>query len=309
MKWKFSPLFTALIVGLFPFHAAAQVTGVGVGPGIQSTPDQRTQERLDRLENALQDMQAVLYSVEGREVRAQNVPVTGSGYSNRPAVPVASVSLPEGDLAVRLVALETALAQLTGQVEEMSFRLRQQEQAIERLETQTAPAAAPPATFPELGRSPMGMPGAPTDLIGGNDDQAEAPVVTMTLPDDPSAAYNLGYDAVLAADYTLAEASLSAFVQKFPNAPQTPEAKFLLGEVYLATGANEAAARVFLDHVSAHKEDARSAEAYLKLGTAFARLERNAEACNVFRVGQSKFPNMEGALKQQFSAERNSAGC
>lgn len=298
--------------------AGAQVQAVA-GGAYQA--DDRTAERLKRIENALNDLQGVVYSVEGAGGQARTVPVAMASGQLSQAQATSGDS--QAAFSVRLTAIEAALADLTGRVEELSYKLDRQTRA-----------AAMPAATPVLG--PDGMPIAtdpiggvlttpgvletapmesvetianegPTDLVGG--EMPAAPMLTVDLPDDPIAAYNIGYDALLSAKYDSAEAAFEAFIEKFPNAEQTPDAKFLLGEVYLATGANSEAARVFLDHVSSYADDPRSPEAYLKLGTSFYRLDRSAEACRVFRAGEKKFPNVGSQLAAKYRDAKSQAGC
>lgn len=284
---------------------------------------ERNAERIDRLENQLRDMQAVLYSVED----------TGSG-NDRPFVPAGSgATLPgagqmdEADMSLRIMSLEQSLAQLTGQVEELAYKLQRQQAIIDQLEGQGTPEYGAPSGLPSIDGIQNGRPagtspdGGPVDLMGNNGasqpmpagdgsmtGEATAPALPQ-LPDDPDRAFDEAYASVLAADYDVAESKLEAFVQTFPDAPQTAEAKYLLGEIYLATGANGDAAKVFLDHVSAYPDDPRAAEVYLKLGVSFVRLNRPEEACRVFNAGVKKFPGMDDRLKARYADERAKASC
>ncbi len=310
---------------------AAPVVAQVQGQNGQSVIDQnRTDERLDRLENALRDLQGVVYSVEERQNGITRVPVSyvgtpGVADTAAAATVGQATALPPGSEAtfsIRLNAIESALAELTGQVEEMRFKLDRQQDALDRLGSGAggsssggvAPLGLPAfdgaAPISAPGSAPVDASGGPTDLVSGEAPTAPAAsAIVVNLPDDPRSAYEVAYDSVLAADYPRAEAAFKAYIEKFPSAEQTPDAKFLLGEVYLATGANSDAARVFLDHVSSYDNDPRSPEAYLKLGIAFSRLDRPDEACRVCRAGTKKDPSMSGPLKRQYSDEAAKAGC
>ncbi|MEM9421745.1 MAG: tetratricopeptide repeat protein [Pseudomonadota bacterium] len=319
-------LFVAGAMGI----AGAASAQVQAQNGMSVIDERRTADRLDRLENALKDLQGVVYSVEDRQNGVTNVPVSyvgtpGLGTTDTSAAAAVVAPGAEAGVSVRLSAMEAALADLTGQVEHLRFQLSQQQTALNRL---SASAVQVPTATPGFGGDlspispsepmktlpviPADASGGPTDLVGGaapaQAGAASAPV-SVTLPDDPEAAYTIAYDALLSADYPRAEAAFKAYVQKFPTASQTPEAKFLLGEVYLATGANSEAAKIFLDHVSTYKNDPRSPEAYLKLGVAFSRLDRPGEACRVFRAGQKKFPGMGQDLKRQYREASAGVSC
>lgn len=312
--------------------AGAQVRAV---PSSAAAQQDQLADRLDRMEDALQDLQAVVYAAGRPRIPTENagtsvVPPSGPGG----IAPTAS----DAELAIRLSNIEAAMAELTGQVEELAFRLQRQQRTVDQLAGQASNEYGAASTLPDLSdapdpasgsdrfgtqNAPGGTTGAPLDLRGGPDAAATTPsgepggpaggsapnAPSVTLPDDPDAAFEEAFQYVLSADYAQAEANLEAFVEKFPESPQTPEAKYLLGEIYLATGANSEAARVFLDHVSTYKDDPRSPEAYLKLGISFSRLNRPEEACRVFNAGVKKFPDMEQRLMDRFDEERSAASC
>lgn len=295
--------------------AAALLTSMMGGSAVaqvQANPaaarGDRVEERLIRLENQLRDLQGALYSVEGPQRPlggTQNFP---SGAVLPPDGPSAA------DTSIRVLQLEQSIAELTGRVEELAYRLERQQEIIERLEGAGSPEFGAPSRLPGIDgidNPDRGTTGGPVDLLSGEDTgEPEGPMTpSVMLPDDPDRAYDEAYQSVLAADYETAEAKLEAFVAKFPEATQTAEAKFMLGEIYLATGANGEAARIFLDHVSNYKDDPRSPEAYLKLGIAFTRLNRPEEACRVFNAGLKKFPNMEQRLATKYAEERAAAVC
>lgn len=311
--------------------AAPVMAQVQAQSGMDISQQAYLTERLNRVEQQLRDMQGVLYSVERP---SQSVPVRGEnvsyGQEQQRSTGTFTPGGNQADLSVRLTAVEAELANLTGMMEQMQFQLNQQQQVIARLSGGDSMAMgssssgsgmvgpvpgddpiARAATGQVPSDSTQAPTGAPSDLVAGDvpDTTSSAPAVTVDLPDDPDAAYNMAYNAVLAADYDRAQAALEAYVEKFPESPRTAEAKFLLGEVYLATGANSSAARVFLNHVGQYQDDPRAPEAYLKLGVAFSRLQKPDEACRVFRVGLNKFPNIPDQLRRRYQSEQQAAGC
>ena len=271
--------------------------------------------RIERLERAVSDLQGVVYSVEpdGR--------VTRSGALGQGLGQVQSgAARDEADLVVRLSDLEQEVARLTGRIEELTFRLAEQQRQIETvMDVMSGPGAATgesraPTAAGGLSANdaaPVSTPGVgegPQDLSGASMD-ADIAAPSVTLPEDADAAYEMAYEALLAGDYDRAEAAFEAFVEAHPDAVQTPEAKYLLGEIYLATGAYAEAATLFLDHVRTYPDDPRAPEAYLKLGTSFARLDRTEEACKIFTAGERKFPDMPASVRARYAAERGKVTC
>ncbi len=284
----------------------------------------RTTERLMRLENAVRDLQAELYSVEPGRAQRDTGPITLGAPQPQQGPEAAATT-------VRLGQLERQMQELTGRVEELTYRLSQQQRQIDTLmEVMGRADETDPLGPPAFGQGEEDFPfdedaqaelppiaadedAGPTDLRGGGAGLAEAgaepAAPAVELPADPEAAYDVAYDALLAGDYDEAEAAFEAYLEAFPDSEQTPDARYLLGEIYLATGAYAEAATAFLEHVRAYPDDSRSPEAYLKLGTAFARLGKTEEACKVFGAGAAKFPDASASVKARLSAERDRASC
>ena len=115
--------------------AVAQTTGMDV--------------RVGKLEKEMKAVQ--------RTVFPQGVPVQPESGSAAPATAVgAPATAPIADLTARVDALEKSLASLTGQIEQVQFRNRQQDEAIKRIEAALNPVAtADTAVVP---RSPQQSP-------------------------------------------------------------------------------------------------------------------------------------------------------
>jgi tol-pal system protein YbgF len=203
--------------------------------------------------------------------------------------------------------LEAEVRSLTGRVEELTFQL---EQARARLDSVSAALAG------DAPQPLAGAPAGPNDLIANEISRAApggAPgagaAADVALPLDPEAAFSYASDFLLAGDYARAERAFQMFVESFPNHPRTADARFRLGEVYLANSKNTEAADAFIAFIRAYPQSARGAEAYLKLGTAFSRLSKPDEACKVFKTLKSKYPNAAPAVLQRTDVEMGKISC
>ena len=98
-------------------------------------------------------------------------------------------------------------------------------------------------------------------------------------------------------------------MEAFPRHSRTADAQFRLGEINLALGENASAADVFIGHIRDYPNDPRAAEAYLKLGTAFARMENTDQACTVFKVMKTKYPDASTAVLQRADLEMARINC
>ena len=259
----------------------------------------RERDRIERLEAEIRDLQSVVYSVERPGAPVRQGPVAAQAASSPNDV-------------LKIARLEEEIAQLTGRIEELTFRMANQQRQLDTImavlgDTRGGQAGTPGADIVVPADEMIGgKAGAPADLSGALPPREE---VAVELPEGEDDAYDVAYEALLAGDYARSEAAFEAYVEQFPDGVRTAEAKYLLGEIYLATGAYAEAATTFLDHVKSYPDDVRAPEAYLKLGTAFARLDKPDEACRVFRVGASKFPQMSASVRARFEAEQRKAAC
>ncbi|MEM8934900.1 MAG: tol-pal system protein YbgF [Pseudomonadota bacterium] len=234
----------------------------------------------------------------------------------------------------QMSALEREIQILTGQVEELSYRL---ELSNQRLNAISAVLAGDPAfegisldpTYAPGGAGPTPL-GGPTNLTIGEPatgpvdplgavETPNTPVTTaepddaaptdVTLPFDPNEAFDYASRYLLQGDYQRAKAAFILYVEAFPTHPHTPDARFRLGEIYLALRENAAAAEAFIGHIRDYPNDPRSPEAYLKLGTAFSRLDKPSEACTVFKTLKSKYPNTTATINQRRDLEMARIQC
>lgn len=267
--------------------------------------DRRTRERLQRIEQQLQDLQGTVYGADGESgapVRFQGANPEGS--AGGPTVLSADTN---ADFLVRLGSVEQELQRLTGEMERLNFQMRQQQEQMQRLVSLAYPeyegdiglgvASSPSAGIEGGSLEPVG---GPVDLVGGGADAGG----TTTGYASAEAAYAAGRSALLEARYADAERAFLAVTEDFPDSERAGDATYYLGETYLAQGDLGAAARTFLDFIRNHPENDRAADAHLKLGQAFARADKTTEACRVWQRGLQQYSDMDATLRQRMVALR-----
>lgn len=199
--------------------------------------------------------------------------------------------------------LEAEVRSLTGRIEELNHELDQMRARVESMSAALAGGTA---------EGPVNLSGAPAgsgDLIAEEINRSQALGANVTLPLDPEAAYAYASDFLITSDYARAEKAFNLFLEAFPNHPRAADARFRLGEVYLAAAKNTEAADTFIAFIRAYPSSARSAEAYLKLGTAFSRLNQSSEACKVFKTLKTKYPTAAPAVLQRTDVEMQRIAC
>ncbi|HET7716745.1 MAG TPA: tol-pal system protein YbgF [Bauldia sp.] len=256
-----------------------------------------------------------------------------------PPPTVTEVPLAPNDVIARLDRAEARIRELTGQVEELAFRLRQtQDQLQAALAGRPIPnantAAAPPPgqdplaapqTLPGTGATvaaaePMGgqvlidVPqDQPIDLTAMARGEAEglapaAPTQVVSLG-EPGADYERAYAAILAGDYDMAEASFRMFITTYPNDQRVPDAQYWLGESLFARGQYREAADEFLSGYKSYPTSGKAADTLLKLGLSLAGLGEREAACSTYAEVLKKYPNSSNALRQRVATEQAVARC
>ena len=224
--------------------------------------------------------------------------------------------------AQRIDRLEEEVRDLTGQVEELTYKLGRADAQIASMSSLLAGEGPGDEAFTDLGTTsdgrfgeaagetaPAGATGGPVDLTGAGRAADPADAVAVELPFNPEAAFEYADAFLLSSDYASASAAFALFVDSFPDHPRASDAQFRIGEIALATGDNPAAAEAFIKHIQTYPNDPRTPEAYVKLGSAFARMGENGEACKVLGAMNAKFSNISTELRARADRERARAEC
>jgi tol-pal system protein YbgF len=249
------------------------------------------------------------------------VPPAGSVVTEVPIAP--------NDVMARLDRAEARIRELTGQVEELAFRLHQtQTQLQAALGGQPLPnvAAVPVAPAPVAnsgaivvapppGQVVVAQPqNQPIDLTAMPRSAAEQPVAVVAPAQvvslgDPGADYERAYAAILAGDYVLAEASFRAFLTTYPGDARVSDAQYWLGESLFARGDYRDAADEFLAGYKSYPQSGKAADTLLKLGLSLAGLGEREAACSTYAEVLKKYPNSSNALRQRVATEQAVARC
>ena len=268
------------------------------------TPDQR----LDRLERQVQEMQ--------RQVYPKGRPADTAGFADDPAATQSSVI----SLDQRLDALERQMSDLLRQSEDSGNRLRSlesgiaqmrtdQEQRISAIEQRMAAAAAAaatappeavpdeaPATIPTKTKPPTNPSTKPSGKPSAKPSTKTPPKTTAeALPTEPATAdaaaaatdpgedaYSEGFKLWQAGQYDEAIASLRAFTSAYPRHRRVSWANNLIGRALLDKGDAQGAAKAFLANYKNNPSGERAPDSLYYLGQALTRLGQPAHACNAY---------------------------
>ncbi len=264
-------------------------------------------QRVDRLEREMRAVQRKVFpGGAGATVEPQITPETDTTVPGTPA------SSPIADMTQRVAALESQLATLTGQVEQLGYRVRQDEdsfssfragleprlKAIEdRLAaltpssgtTATAPtevpaeaAIEPPVSRPRPVAASTALETPPAKPASTRAQQ----VAAIQRPDtgDPAEdGYVYGYRLWQAKFYPEARKELEAVGQKYPDHRRASFANNLLGRAYLDAGAPALAAKTFYNNYKTNPNGERAPDSLYYLAKALVALKKPAaDICKVY---------------------------
>lgn len=249
----------------------------------QPTPEQR----IDRLERQVQEMQ--------RHVYPKGKPADTAGYSDDPAATQSSVM----SLDQRLDALERQMADMLRQTEENSNHLRGMEtslgqlrtdenqriQALEERATEAAAAAqtvaadaAPPVATPVPKARPKAAQPTRTAQASAPGDEGVAAPETDAGED----AYTEGFHLWEAGKYDEAISTLKTFVSTYPKHRRVSYANNLIGRALLDKGDARAAATALLANYRTNPGGERAPDSLFYLGQALTKLGQNGQACKAY---------------------------
>lgn len=213
-----------------------------------------------------------------------------------------------------LAKLRDELRDLRGQVEKLSFDVRQQDerskqlyvdldQRLRALEGGAAPAGgagygvlaptAPPAAG-AAGAAGSAVSAAPPVTGGG--------VVQLGRQNDPDeeAAYLTTFDLLKNGKYDDAITGFKAHLQKYPQGQYADNAAYWLGEASYVKRDYKSAAEAFNRVATQHPQSPRAPDAMFKLALTQQELKQDAEARTTLEQVISRYPNSNAArLAQQ----------
>ena len=281
---------------LSPFTALVASAAIALVP-VSSATAQRQQptpeQRIDRLERQVQEMQ--------RRVYPKGKPADTAGYSDDPAATQSSVI----SLDQRLDALEHQMADILRQSEENNNRLRTMEtglgqlrtdedQRIQALEQRANAAAAAAAALPVAGDTAPATPVAtgPKSRSRTSTQPIKTAEATKSAPGDEGAAapasdpgedaYTQGFHLWEAGKYDEAITTLRSFVSTYPKHRRVSYANNLIGRALLDKGDARGAATTLLANYRTNPGGERAPDSLFYLGQALTKLGQTGQACKAY---------------------------
>lgn len=265
------------------------------GPAVSQTPlppvgvpdplDARDAKRVERMEKVVRELRAIVF-----QLRDSGKPVV---------VQPADTDARIAEMADKLNDLEATLRSLNGSLEgatreaDVAKRegaaLKTQVQALtERLtalEGKVATVEAPP----------------PADTLGGASPTAAA--------GDPAKDFTQARQLMLAGDYDGAENAFANYVEVYPDAPKTAEARYWLGKTLSVRGAHANAAQAYIGAIRGWPQTGWAPDAVVELARSLVALKKPSDACQTLAEFARRYPKAPATIASRAAATRTQAKC
>jgi TolA-binding protein len=258
-------------------------------PAVAQVPldplDDHSAKRLDRMEQALKEIRAIVF--QGRE--------TGKPVVVEPADTDSQVAA----LSQKIDDLQQAITRITGQLESAGHDVDQARHEADALrEENGALTARVTALEQKLGQF-TGPPPAPTP----------APAAEAPAPTDAATAMAAAKQAFNAGDLAGAETGFHDVVARFGDTPRGSEARYYLAKIMLRRQSFADAAAMDLAVVRQWPATSWAPDAALDLARAMLGMKENREACGMLTEIDSHYPKASAEVRTGEAAVRGEAGC
>jgi tol-pal system protein YbgF len=322
--------------------AALVALALPIEPSLGQTPEPKpvgdTTARIENVEQQLRDLKVTVGTLESLLRSKPGVTLPQEEVQAPRAISSAESG---GGIDQRIDALETQVAALTSQIEQMTkqlatFQAKPQMAAPEQLPPSEAlrplregdasppppaPTPAAPGAEPDEAKSilpeksedadeqaePPPSDQAPEPPMQSADAQGASP--SSFPPADAATLYNQGYGDLLRRDYASAETSFRRLIETHPNDKLAGDAQYWLGESYYVRGQYKNAADAFLKGYKSYGASPKAPDSLLRLGMSLAALGQKEAACSSFAELGTKFPSAPSHVREEAESERRKAGC
>ncbi|GHE92827.1 tol-pal system protein YbgF [Aliiroseovarius zhejiangensis] len=272
----------------------SRLTAVAISLSVALVTPTIAQDRAQSLADIRQEL-SMLY-VEIQKLKTE-LSTTGAG----------SIATGTGSLTERVATIESELSRLTGQTEQLQFRIdsivKDGTNRIGDLEFRLVELEGGDVT--KLGE---------TSTLGGGEvptAPAPAPAPAQPLATELAVGEKQDFDAAGAAleagEFEEAATLYATFIETYPGGPLTAEAHFQRGEALTGLGDIKSAARAYLNAFSGAPNSDRAPDALFRLGNALGGLGQISEACATLAEVGKRFPGTPAV--EDATAARASLGC
>ena len=232
--------------------------------------DEKSDKRLDRVEQTLREMRAILY--QGRD--------TGKAVVVQPAETAGQIET----LTNRINDLESTLRRMNGQIDQLGVditAMRRDQQGT--IAAQQAANGQNAALIARLD----GVEKQVAQLVGvQKQQQAQAAQAAA----DPDRAFDTAMQLYTDNQTRAAAAAFQAYIDNFADRADVPEARYYLGESLFKQADYANAANAYIGAIRGWPATPWAPDAVVKLSLSLLELRKNADACGILTEFTTRYP-------------------
>ncbi len=272
----------------------------------------------DKLERVERDLRELQY-----DVHKGNPPAGSGGLAGGPAGGVSQGG-------ARLNDMEQSLRELRGQVESLSFQVKQLTEQLDIARKESnyrlgaleggAPASAlPPAGSVAAPAAKTTGANPPVALTTGSNQAGKKPGTLGSIPanepiaDDigpsPQDQYDGAVDLLSRAQYGEAQQAFRAFVAANPTNQLAGPAQYWVGDIAFTQKDYQGSAKAFAAVLKSYAKTPKAPEAMLKLGLSLLELGQKKEGCTTLGALKVKYPAAQKKFLDLAAKRAGEAGC
>ena len=256
-------------------------------------------ERLNRMELELSDIQKSLYSPENNQNNLKTKQYKKGFISSRHEI--------------RINKLENDFRKITGQFEEIFFRIEQLQETIDKFTSdidlrlsntnnnfrnEKKDMRNDTYAYPQS-NSKVDTSGGDTEILGTIKNKRIKKDEAFNIANNfetPESLYDYGKASLMNLEYQEAEIAFRGFVKKYPNNKLTPEAHYWIGESLFVREEYNQAILMYGEVIKKYKKNKKAPDSLLKVGIAFANLDKKKEACDALKQINKNYPKSDQAI-------------
>ncbi len=311
LRWFIGPLVllaAIVLTGTLPADAQRRAGEVS---------ERRLIEAVRQLQQDVSDLEHYVYN--------SPPPGTSGGVVGEENVPATAL------LNTRMDNQETALRSLTGQVEELSFRVNQLSQRLETviadfdLRLRALEGTGGQRTYsstlgPQTGPQEMTIETVPTDTGDVDVEFGAVPadptgpqtlgvISVARLSGDENTDFDVGMQLLRRGDFQGAETTFQGIIENYPESERLGEVNFWLGEALYVQDRYADAATAYLASARDYGDGDKAPDSLLKLGMSLAALGQVEQACGAFDQVARSYPNASDRVTRNVAREQAANNC
>ncbi|WP_262691044.1 tol-pal system YbgF family protein [Kordiimonas aestuarii] len=215
------------------------------------------------------------------------------------------------DLVAKLGSLERQMRGLNGRLEEIEFKQRQLDEALDLIRREMALQAQETAQAQAEMKAQINAPAANGTSPATEEPASPAPVQpAVALPEgDAATQYRYAFNFIQKNDLDNGFKAMDLFLQANPEDERVGNAKFWLGRIHLLKGRMPQAAQQLLALIEEHPNHEKRPDALLDLADVLIALDSASDACNALAEFRRSENAASDRLKARAQRTAKTAGC